>query len=120
MRPGDGPTLASQRLSRTRSYKKPLRCQSLRARLVDVAAVLILPCGSLAYSLSPDTTAVNAFNGFARTQSDFDVIIVFGFARRHLCWAHSCCNQRHGPRGDSECWDEVFGYDVCCLPEERV
>ncbi|CAK0876626.1 unnamed protein product [Prorocentrum cordatum] len=34
-----------------------------------------------------------------------------------LCWAHSCCDPRHGPRGDPNCWDEIYSFDMCCRPE---
>jgi len=43
------------------------------------------------------------------------------------CWINGysrelCCNEQHGPRGDSNCWDEVFQYDPCCtrLDEREV
>mmetsp|Transcript_24259 Transcript_24259/g.55420 ORF Transcript_24259/g.55420 Transcript_24259/m.55420 type:complete len:737 (-) Transcript_24259:278-2488(-) len=40
------------------------------------------------------------------------------------CWAGDfnaafCCDQSHGPQGNTVCWDTVYTYESCCLPETR-
>lgn len=35
------------------------------------------------------------------------------------CWINGysrerCCDKQHGPTGNRECWDGIFGYEPCC------
>eukprot|EP00971_Amphidinium_carterae_P169419 3356618-Amphidinium_carterae.1 len=32
----------------------------------------------------------------------------------------TCCDPKHGPAGNSQCWDGLFNFDLCCFPREEL
>ena len=41
-----------------------------------------------------------------------------GVHRNGIDAAH-CCDRSQGPKGRTECWDEYFTYELCCLGAAR-
>merc|ERR1740130_45154 len=41
---------------------------------------------------------------------------VGGLVCFHEGWtAEFCCDKKHGPRGNRDCWDQLHNYKDCCL-----